>query len=427
MSHPLRVIELFAGVGGFHLGLANNSNHKQQNNNYKIVWANQWEPPGSVTKQFAYRCYESHFKNETLLDEYSNEDITKVLDAVEVGTYQLPKCNLLVGGFPCQDYSVARPLSQAHGIEGKKGILWWQIYRMLNLMGKEKPEYLFLENVDRMLKSPAKQRGRDFAIILCCLARLGYSVEWRAVNAADYGFPQKRRRVYLFAKLDSRKWDLENRVLEMGILAKALPVKKDRLSFATFEIPDDPYVISKTFGTGAKTSPFMDSGAMQNFKVTTSKSEPLYSGPHHTLGEILLPETEVPENYFVDENSTEKWKYHKGGKREERTNKNTGFRYYYTEGSMAYPDNLDGPSRTILTGEGGSAPSRSKHIVKTKSGKLRRLLPEELEALNGFPAGWTDTGMTDVQRAFCMGNALIVGIVKRIGIEIAQDARISLD
>ncbi len=81
-----------------------------------------------------------------------------------------------------------------------------------------------------------------------------------------------------------------------------------------------------------------------------------------------------------------------------------------------FPDVLNKPSRTIITSEGGTAASRTKHVVHDAQGRLRRLVPEELEALTGFPRGFTDgCGLTDARRAFLMGNALVTGIVKVIG------------
>jgi DNA (cytosine-5)-methyltransferase 1 len=89
---------------------------------------------------------------------------------------------------------------------------------------------------------------------------------------------------------------------------------------------------------------------------------------------------------------------------------------------MSFPDSVDLPSRTILTSEGGRSAARAKHVVGTPSGRLRRLIPDELDQLSGFPKGWTDAGMSDINRAFCIGNALVVGVVRRIGVEIARRA-----
>jgi DNA (cytosine-5)-methyltransferase 1 len=335
-----------------------------------------------------------------------------------------------VGGFPCQDYSVAKPLSQAEGIRGKKGVLWWEIHRLLEI---KKPKYVLLENVDRLLKSPVKQRGRDFAVILACFARLGYGVEWRVVNAADYGFPQRRRRVFIYAEKVRRgiDWDPAERLVETGVLARALPVvereafESDQATVVVdyVELPHDVYEVSSPLGMECRTSPFREAGVMLHGHVWTKRLTPDYRGKKQTLGDIVRKTKKVEASFLVDGTETlEKWAYLKGAKREPRVDKQTGFEYFYSEGAMVFPDALDRPSRTILTGEGGTSPSRFKHVVQPReNGPLRRLVPEELEELNGFPRGWTNTGMSDMKRAFCMGNALVVGIVERIGEEIAVE------
>ena len=416
----IKVAELFAGVGGFRLGLEGYSNPDHPEFDmpaagpFQTVWANQWEPPGNESKQFAWRCYEARFGEGSCV----NEDINKVLDAYEAGEIYIPDVDMVVGGFPCQDYSVAKPLSQAGGIEGKKGVLWWDIYRFLHL---KEPRYVLLENVDRLLKSPASQRGRDFAIMLSCLYDLGYSVEWRVVNSAEYGFPQRRKRVYVYAELTPEQWDLEDRIRH-GVISSALPIEEPE-SFSTVEIPGDPYVVTNTFNVGGKgKSPFGTAGAMQDFHVVTCDAVEAYEGERKTLGDVIVPPSEVPESFYVPDDKLEKWRYLKGSKSEERVNKQTGFKYHYSEGSMAFPDLLTNPSRTILTGEGGAGASRFKHIVEI-DGRYRRLVPDELDQLQGFPKSWTADGMSDGHRAFCMGNALVVGVPHRIGVEIAKRAK----
>ena len=98
----------------------------------------------------------------------------------------------------------------------------------------------------------------------------------------------------------------------------------------------------------------------------------------------------------------------------------TGFTYVYAEGPLPFPDKLDQPARTMVTGEGGPSPSRFKHIILAPSGRYRRLTPIEMERLNGFPDDWTE-GMPSSRRAFCMGNALVVGVVERIARVLAED------
>lgn len=411
-SPQFRVAELFAGVGGFRLGL--------EKSGWQVVWSNQWEP--ATRTQYASDCYVKRFGSEG----HVCEDIEKVVTGPLAA--EIPDFELLVGGFPCQDYSVAKPLPQAAGIQGKKGVLWWSIYDMLEL---KRPAFVLLENVDRLLKSPASQRGRDFAIILSCLAQLGYVAEWRVVNAAEYGFPQKRRRVFLYAaRLDvcGYRWKPLRRIFSDGVMAKALPVSKAGMK-SLFEAEDElisepdlppldpnPYVVSENFGIGFRKSPFENAGVMIEGRIWTHNVTPSPRREPRTLGDIVASTESVPESFFVPEDRAEQWQYLKGAKSEPRVDKKTGHEYLYSEGGMAFPDPLDRPARTILTGEGGSSASRFKHIIRDpRTGRLRRLIPDELEELNGFPRGWTDTGMTDGKRAFMMGNALVVGVVERIG------------
>lgn len=409
---PLKAAELFAGVGGFRLGL--------QQAGFEVVWSNQWEPSTKV--QHASDCYVAHFGNEG----HVCDDIAEVLNRVTDEKEYLPEHDLLVGGFPCQDYSVAKSLSHAQGLVGKKGVLWWQINRLLDL---RRPRYLLLENVDRLLKSPADQRGRDFAIILASLARLGYRVEWRVVNAADYGFPQRRRRVFIFAEHSGEQVSDPGAWLTRdGVLAKALPVEP--LGEGDGPAPDEitPFqidarldVLTERFGRGLKVSPFANAGVMQAFTAWTTKLEPVRPDQVVTLGDILEPITSVPEEYFIPDDRVKDWEYLKGAKKEPRTHLGSGATYYYTEGAVAFPEPLDQPSRTVLTGEGGSSPSRFKHVIRTEDGRLRRLVPQELERLNGFPTGWTE-GMPNNRRAFMMGNALVVGVVARIACALKEHA-----
>lgn len=424
MSKEIKVAELFAGVGGFRLGLdgyhdpAHPEFDMPSAGPFKTIWANQWEPPGTKARQFAARCYESRFGEGSVV----NEDINQVLDQVKAGERELPTVDMVVGGFPCQDYSVARPLSQAHGIEGKKGVLWWDIYRFLKLQNdrsEDAARYCLFENVDRLLKSPASQRGRDFAIILSCLAERGYSVEWRVVNSAEYGFPQRRKRVYIFAERNA-DWTIETR-LQDGVMSRAFPMEAPgEESTREAFVPEDPYDASENFNLTGKTSPFMDAGVMVGHRVLTCPVVEKYDGARKTLGDVLIPLDEVPEEFFIEPEQLPKWEYLKGSKREERTNKKTGFTYWYSEGQMAFPDATDRPSRTILTGEGGRGASRFKHVIKCEDGRYRRLVPDELDKLQGFPRGWTNTGMTDGNRAFCMGNALVTGVPHLIGKAICE-------
>ena len=402
----IKVIELFAGVGGFRIGLEN-SNNVSTEKNFEIIWSNQWEP--STKAQHASWVYESRFGKKG----HSNQDIS-IVPAQEI-----PDHDMLVGGFPCQDYSVATTLKNSKGLQGKKGVLWWEIYRILESK-QNKPKFIFLENVDRLLKSPTAQRGRDFAIMLKCLSDLGYAVEWRVINAADYGMPQRRRRIFILgylkdspiynAMLGSPELDW---LVEQGVFAKTFEV--DKVSeLKTFDLDQSVEEISTSFNKEKKDSPFQNSGMILNGKVTTLKTSPNYDGKRIVLKDILVSPDEVPEDYFIDDNELDKWTYLKGAKKEVRKSAD-GFSYNYGEGAMIFPDHQDSPSRTIITGEGGRSASRFKHVVRTSKG-LRRLTPVELERLNMFPDNHTlIESVSDVKRAFFMGNALVVGVIEKIG------------
>jgi DNA (cytosine-5)-methyltransferase 1 len=410
----IKTIELFAGVGGFRVGLEGASK------DFKVVWSNQWEPSTKI--QHASDVYRARFPDAN----HSDVDIARVIDE---DFKSIPDHDLLVGGFPCQDYSVARTLKKSSGIQGKKGVLWWSIHAILKNKTNP-PKYLMLENVDRLLKSPVSQRGRDFAIMLSSLSELGYIVEWRVINAADYGMPQRRKRVYIMAyKSDS---DIGKEIKQLkspvdwitdkGVMQDAFPMNDNPIPSK----PDKYFVIDRdldkiTNDTKAYTSkdrPFGTIGIMINREVyTDSATAEEYKGKTQTLGSILEDEKDVPAEFFISKADLEKWVYLKGAKKEERT-ASSGHVYHYSEGPVTFPDALERASRTIITGEGGKGASRFKHVVETPSGRLRRLTPVELERLNMFPDNHTE-GATDAKRAFFMGNALVVGVVEKLGKSLA--------
>jgi DNA (cytosine-5)-methyltransferase 1 len=409
----LRVVELFAGVGGFRVGL------ERASPLFKTIWSNQWEP--ATRRQWASEVYRARFGEQG----HCNANIATV------PANEIPEHDLLVGGFPCQDYSVARTLDKAGGLTGKKGVLWWEIHRILAHQERP-PLFVLLENVDRLLSSPARQRGRDFAVMLASLADLGYVVEWRVINAADYGMPQRRRRTFFLCYHKSSSFGAavpqgghpEKWMLHQGIMVQAFPIAapKDVLgAMERFDLVGDLAVVSETFNRGrtSSASPFRNAGIMVERRVCTAKVMPDHQGPCATLADVLQPDNLVPETFFLADSDLPKWAYLKGAKNEERTHKTSGSPYRYSEGPMAFPDPTHRPSRTIITAEGGSGPSRFKHVVRTRTGRLRRLTPVELERLNMFPDDHT-VGASDSRRAFFMGNALVVGVVERVAAVLAS-------
>ncbi len=318
----------------------------------------------------------------------------------------VPEAALLTAGFPCQDYSVARKTHEEIGIVGKKGVLWWEIARIVK---ERRMPFLLFENVNRLLLSPKKQRGRDFAIILRTLLDLGYEAEWRVVNAADYAFPQRRRRTFLLCYRQGTR--LASRMKEAavpfeGVLAKALPIEgarevavHDLLSFQDLAAVSD--LFSGPFGNGG----YLREGKAHAYELAPRKEKGLL------LKDVLSHERD--ERLYLTPSQERKFAFLRGAKKIVRRSA-LGEEYLYQEGRMSEYDSAFLPARTMLTSEGSV--NRSSHVVKDPgNGRLRFLSPEECELLNGFPAGWTDVGMSRGRRYFTMGNALVTGIVGRIG------------
>ena len=435
---PLRVMELFAGVGGARVALQGCAmDALTQGAGFEVVWSSQFEP--ATKRQHASEVYVHRFGPQG----HSNEDFVDVVnDPQKFAAIVQAQVDVLVGGFPCQDYSVAT--NHAPGLQGAKGALWWSIaqcLRQLQNAGRAVP-YLLFETVDRLLKSPTACRGQDYATILASLSALGYAVEWRVINAADYGFGQRRRRVFMlcyhrstamYAQLAgtpaagmtavsrATRW-----VLEQGVMAKALPVDASSTApMQTFDIGQDCAQVAERFKPCPDgSSPFENCGLMLDGKVYSvrTRAAPMEIAAQavgleraKTLGDIVAQTGSVAEEFYVPDSQMAQWQALKGAKVKERVSR-SGHAYTYSEGAVAFPDPLERASRTIVTGEGGPGASRFKHVIRCADGRLRRLVPEELEALNGFARGYTAVpGLSDTKRAFLMGNSLVVGIVAAVG------------
>ncbi len=401
----LTVAELFAGVGGFRVGL-NHINSCDINNraiecgDWDFVWANQYEPSTKI--QHAFNCYITRFGDKN----HSNIDINKVNKS------EIPNHSLLVGGFPCQDYSVARSLSNEKGIEGKKGVLFWDIR---DIILEKKAPFVLLENVDRLLKSPASKRGRDFAIMLRTFVDLGYDVQWRVINAGEYSMPQRRRRVFIFAYKNSTKFakTIKNEKVNLNnqnIFNRIFPVlqitKTDTIDLNKY---NDILNVSNDYNDGK----FFECGIMTDGKIIHSDFIAI-TEEKYSLSKVIMEASPFNTNlndYVVSNDKLDKWKYLKGSKKIERVS-NNGHSYIYSEGAMSFPENMNEPARTMLTSEGTT--NRSSHIIFDEEiQEYRTLTPVECELIQMFPANWTNT-MPNRNRYFMMGNALVTGIVSRI-------------
>ena len=404
----IKVVDLFAGVGGFHLGLSRASNR------YEVVWANQYEP--SRKNQFAYNIYKKNFPKTPI----SNEDIRKI------NKDEIPKMDLLVAGFPCQDYSVAT--SGAKGIEGEKGALWWEVHEVLLI---KKPNYILLENVDRLLASPgvrSNQPGRDFGIILRPLSDLGYGVSWKMINAADYGYPQRRRRTFIFAFRNETKFfdyvfnisredidEIEEFIKTMvpfsNTMSNELVAGIENVDLNLAESLEE---FSKNFSLKKG---FKKTGFMLDGKVFMADYQPEIR-EEKVIGDLLIKNIN-DEALYLSPEKIEKFKKQKMGFQKIKKSRK-GYEYKYGMGSMQFPDPLDKPARTIVTSE--STVSRMTHVVRDPgNNRLRVLSPIETERINTFPDNWTHLeDITNSNRYFTMGNALVVDLVKEIGKEMLK-------
>jgi len=428
-KNKIAVIELFAGVGGFRLGLEGvkrGDKYYSSINRYEkeitdshffgTGYANQYEP--GRKQQFAADVYKKFYADGVM----DNTDIADVSAKSIIKSIKDKKLTddkiMLVGGFPCQDYSVANGLHTSKGLLGRKGVLWWEIYRLIKELKvlKRQPEILLLENVDRLLVSPAKQRGRDFAIMLYTLSSLGYTVEYKVINAAEYDFPQKRKRVFILAYLKGSPLNHEKR-FHHNICNNFTVDSKDNLEKISLSLYKENDLMASLSNLEDnfrfKESPFGNAGICTNFNVYPFKEKGSIGPSCATLGEILIKDTkEVPKDYYVTKTELEKWEHYKGAKKILRYKPN-GETYFFAEGKMNLYDPINKPSRTIITSEGGKSGSRTKHLIQVNN-VARRLLPVELERLNMFPDNITkNPGVSDTQRAFMMGNALVIGVVEK--------------
>lgn len=423
-----KVFSMFDGVGGFIVGL-NDANKILGSQIYQTLYSNQFEPSRKSQDAFEVGLYQFPDMH------HIGKDVAAITDD-EFKEMKKNGVNMIVAGFPCQDYSVARSKKDERGIEGKKGILFWEIIRAVKNIS---PEYLILENVDRLLKAPSRQRGRDFAIMLGAFNQLNYSVEWRVINAADYGESQRRRRVFFFVyrndsvfarkiNYPSKISDMDNYIFKEGLFAKQFPVEQEPyknrvynrvLSNKNLSSSDYIFDISDNFA-----GKIWNSGVMRFGEYLTIDTIPVYETPK-TLGEIVQEAAkyqDVDETFYLSREKIDKFKYLRGPKKLERTSVN-GHIYQYSEGGMSPFDSMEFPARTMLTSEGSV--NRSSHLLKDGKG-YRILTPVEAELLQDFPPNWTKYKLTNGKkvevsnrrRMFFMGNALVTGIIKRIGIEL---------
>ncbi len=163
-SSPLTVASFFSGIGGFDLGF--------ERAGFEVTVQCEIEP-------FCNSILEKHWP-----------ETPRFTDIRELNHGAVPVSSVWIGGFPCQDLSLAR-MGKREGLRGARSGLFYEFAR---LAGECLPRVLVVENVPGLLSS---HKGRDFAVLLSALAELGYAVGWRTLNSKNFGVPQSRQRVYV--------------------------------------------------------------------------------------------------------------------------------------------------------------------------------------------------------------------------------------
>ncbi len=158
----MRVGGLFSGIGGFDLGL--------EQAGMSVAWQVEID-------EYCNSVLEHHWPSVTLLE-----------DVRDVGKHNLEPVDLICGGFPCQDLSVA---GRRAGLDGKRSGLWWEFHRVISEI---EPNWVIIENVPGLLSS---NHGRDMGTVLGALAELGYGWAYRVLDAQYFGLAQRRRRVFI--------------------------------------------------------------------------------------------------------------------------------------------------------------------------------------------------------------------------------------
>ena len=317
----IRYASLFSGIGGFELGIQSAS--EQTGIKTKCVFASEFDPESKakdINKQPARIIYNKNF------GEYPHGDITKI-NAADV-----PDHDILVGGFPCQNVSIA---GKREGLCGAKSGLFFDIVRIVR---EKQPEYILLENVAGLLSSNG---GWDFARILIELEDAGYWIEWEVRNTKAY-LPQNRERVFL-----------------VGHLAGS-----ERSGSQIF--PIGPH--------GEQTSDIQE----QYANCLTSR----YEGAQAT------------GSYIIESQFDAQMTCHSTLPRSSKTGK----------GGTGHLSKTDGSTYCI---------DAANNIAVEMYGTVRRLTPNEVELLQGFPKDWT-AGVADTNRYRCIGNSVTVPVVADI-------------
>lgn len=371
----MTAIELFAGVGGFRLGL--------ERNKIGVVYANEWD-------KYASKIYDKNFGG-------GGVDRRSIAD---VPADDIPDHDLICGGFPCQAFSVA---GKRRGFEETRGTLFFEIMRIAR---HHRTPYLFLENVKGLL---SHDEGRTFETILRTLDELGYDCQWQVLNSKDFGVPQNRERVFIIGHLRDQPrpevFPLEDHIGQVSEASRDAGGRKEAFiktrhlsqngrlvsDSITLQASETPHIVTLNPGVAA--------GGAVIPKIIDGKPSTTRRG---FVKEGYTGAIDGDANQLVANTLTSS----DGGMSERHTMVAVAPRGRDGINTPEYRD--DDVANALRASTGGS----SKPMI-SDSTRIRRLTPIECERLQGFPDNWTE-GVSDNQRYKMMGNAVTVNVIEAI-------------
>ena len=363
----MKYLSLFSGIGGFELGIQQaygylRDNGKSETGTSDIpttrystsstVGLGDWrnEQPECIgyseIDKYAVQIYQQHFSH------------TNYGDITTLNATELPDFDLLVGGFPCQAFSIA---GKRRGFNDTRGTLFFDIARILK---EKRPRLLVLENVKGLL---SHDNGRTFKVIISTLIELGYDIQWQVLNSKNHGVPQNRERVFIVGHLRGTG---RPQVFPFGETNRATNKGLEQ------ENTEVASTLRSRYGNGTGSH-------LQQLNNPTHSNNRIYGedGISPTLntaqGGLRQPKVAIPVLT------------------PDRPNKRQNGRRFKEDGEDSF----------TLTGQ-------DKHGV-SDGVKIRRLTPTECERLQGFPDGWTAT-VSDTQRYKTLGNAVTVNVIRDI-------------
>lgn len=390
----IRVAELFAGIGGFRLGLeqANNSieaiqksensrsnlphietgnGNKWNQHAFSVVWANEWDKHASA-------IYRKNFGEK----ELAEGGIGKI-EANEI-----PDHDLLVGGFPCQAFSIA---GKRQGFKDIRGTMFFQIARIAKA---KRPKILLLENVKGLLNH---DNGGTFETIVRTLDELGYDVEWQVFNSKYHGVPQNRERVFIIGHL---RGSSTGQIFPISTTSNQ-SYKRDSGEQIANSLQSPGHASGNYRGMNMVYWASSQEG-WQNRDI--SEASPTLKGQNDLCRQPLI----------VQQHS------HSGP-----DGKGRGVRTFEgvcptLAGQMGTGGNNVPMVAQALQTDGFLRQGSSFGTDKPQSSRnIRRLTPTECERLQGFPDGWTQ-GVSDTQRYKTLGNAVTVNVIQFLGERILE-------